>query len=541
MTELSIFENLHRPAFRALALASCIAILASCTTMPESGSRSETASTLLSQSQHATDATDSIGFALAAADKAAADFSTAGARSIYNAACIELALQVQKDGIALPMTFSTPSGSYLLAFETSRSSGTWAPATFEKLLPTADMKRKEFVSKKPLPGYGGALVGVELPPDPRKFYLPRIGASAPVTAVVNFSKPARAGGPTRATLTLYDPAERDTATIAGANRPLAADLTAPFGFYPKPGLIGLLGALRPLKFLNQEGLFLVQPYDPDKIPVVFIHGLMSDPQIWLPTMAAIESDPVLRGNFQFWVFAYPTGNPIAYSAQELREALEGVYEVYPKTKDMVIVNHSLGGDITHLQVIEPGEVLVKGIFKDEAPKILALPDDSKIKRALLYEPNPNIDRVVFIAVPHRGAPMAVNSIGKLGSALIRLPGDVLSGIGNVAKQAALSVTGSEKDFSPNVIIGLSPSSPLLTSMNEVPILVPYHSIIGVRNYPKTPLEKTSDTVVPYTSSHQDAALSEKLVDATHTTIYDRPETIAEVKRILHLHLQASGR
>lgn len=529
----------------ALVLAPLLILLVSCAT-PESGQRAESAvraKDLLAESRHARQPDARIGYALAAAEKASGNLASEDARSIYNAACVEIAMEVGKagSGVTLPATFTTPSGSYQLAFAASRPSGTWAPSTFEKLLPTTDMKRKEFVSKKPLPGFGGAIVGVDLPPDPRNLYLPRIGASAPVTAVVNFSRPATAGGPTRATLTLYNPAERDTATIADAERPLAADLSAPFGYYRKPGLIGILGALRPLKFLNQEGLFLVQPYDPDKIPIVFIHGLMSDPQIWLPEMAAIESDPELRDHFQFWVFAYPTGNPIAYSAYELRQALDGVYKVYPGTKDMVIVNHSLGGDITHLQVIDPGDVLVKGIFKESAPKIMAMPDDSLVKRALIYEPNRKIDRVVFIAAPHRGAPMAINSIGKLGAALIRLPGKVVSDIGSGVMSAAVAASGSEKPYVPNVITGLSPKSPLLISMNEVPMLVPFHSIIGVAGLPKAPLEKTSDTVVPYTSSHQDAALSEKIVPAPHTSIYDHPETIDEVKRILRLHLKTAAR
>ena len=56
---------------------------------------------------------------------------------------------------------------------------------------------------------------------------------------------------------------------------------------------------------------MLEPYDPDRIPVVLIHGLTSIPQMWLPTISAIESDPELRGRYQFWVFAYPTGDPIA--------------------------------------------------------------------------------------------------------------------------------------------------------------------------------------------------------------------------------------
>jgi hypothetical protein len=65
--------------------------------------------------------------------------------------------------------------------------------------------------------------------------------------------------------------------------------------------------------------------------------------MWVPTISAIESDPEIRGRYQFWVFAYPTGDPIALSALKLRESLARVYQLYPKTKDLVLISHSMGG------------------------------------------------------------------------------------------------------------------------------------------------------------------------------------------------------
>ena len=377
--------------------------------------------------------------------------------------------------VSLPAIFSTPSGTYRLEFNPDRSSGTWDPSLFAKLLPTDEIANKRLVSKPPLSGYGGALVGVSLPPNPRELLLPKVGVSAPVTAVVNFSKPARPGDPTRAILTLYDPAKRNSALVAGEKRPLAADFTAPFGYYPNPGEAGILGMLRPGEYLEKEGFFLVQPYDRKKIPIVFVHGLMSVPQMWLPVMAALESDPALRGKFQFWVFAYPTGDPIAYSALQLRRALESVYKVYPRTRDMVIINHSLGGDLTHLQVIDTGDVLVKGIFKQNAPKIMALPPDSPIKQALVFKANPRIKRVVFIATPHRGAPLAVNFIGRIGAALIHLPGAVISDIGTATIEEAAVAAGLNKNFLPNSINGLEPSNsaPHLNERGANPRPVPF--------------------------------------------------------------------
>ena len=535
-------QSLDR-AFRALAFTPLLILLVSCAT-PDSETRSvptARAEKLLAEARHSRNTEARIGFALAAAEEAAGAIPADDARLAYNDACVEIASEIWKSSgeITLPATFSTPAGSFRLEFNPSRPTGVWNPSTFQKLIPTAEIKNQTFVSKGPVSGYGGALVGVSIPPDPRKLFLPEIGVSTAVTAVVGFSKPSQPGKPTRAILTLYDPAKRTSATIAGASRSLAADYKAPFGYYPGASSNGFLGMLRPGKFMRKEGFFLVQPYDPDKIPIVFIHGLMSDPQIWLPMMASIESDPELRRRYQFWVYAYPTGNPIAYSALELRETLEAVYKTYPKSKDMVIVNHSLGGDLTHLQVIDTGNVLVEGIFKQNAPKILALPPDSTVRRGLQFKANPRIERVVFIAAPHRGAPLAINSIGQFGAALIRLPGRVISQIGTATIMEAEEAAGIKKTFIPNSITGLEPDSPLLKSMNKVPIRVPFHSIIGVYGFPKEPLEKTSDTVVPYWSSHLDAALSEKLVPAPHTAIYEHPETIAEVKRILRLNLRES--
>ena len=207
---------------------------------------------------------------------------------------------------------------------------------------------------------------------------------------------------------------------------------------------------------------------------------------------------------------------------------------------MVIVNHSLGGDLTHLQVIDSGDVIVKGIFKENAPKIMALPPDSPIKQALVFKANPRIKRVVFVAAPHRGAPLAANIIGRIGATLIHLPTQVISDVGTATIEEAAAAAGLKKDFVPNSINGLSPSSPLLISMNEVPIRVPFHSIIGVAGEPKAPLEKTSDTVVPYWSSHLAAARSEKIVPYPHTAMFVKPEATDEIKRILHLHLASVG-
>ena len=84
--------------------------------------------------------------------------------------------------------------------------------------------------------------------------------------------------------------------------------------------------------------------------------------MWRDTIDAVESDPVLRGRFQFWAFGYPTGDPISISALQFRESLAGVYRLYPQTKDMVLISHSLGGLLSKMQTISTGRAAWDGVF-----------------------------------------------------------------------------------------------------------------------------------------------------------------------------------
>lgn len=528
-------KNVRLDGFFALCL--CLALLTGCAT-PGTRPEGTSAASLLKQAEAARTPRARLGLLAAAADSAAQAYRRSGAdadRLTYNQASAEFATVWKSSGLSLPLALQSPKGTYQIRSGSTRSSGAWNPDRLTEILPTSAMPNQKLVAKTPPDGFGGVVVGVDRPANPRAKLYPKRGVSVPVTAVLNFEPSSP--GTTTAILTLYNPANRKTAAVAGRTRSLAADLSAPFGYYPLAGKKGFLGMLRPGKYEETEGLYLIQPYDPAKIPLVFIHGLMSSPQMWLPVMAQLEADPELRGKFQFWAFAYPTGDPIAYLALQLREALAQMYKVYPDMKDMMIINHSLGGVITHLQVIDTGDALVNAVFKDKAPKILALPDSSLLKRALIFEANPRIKEIVYIAAPHLGAPLASGFIGRLGASLVKIPTTLVKEVGEKTLGEAMAIAGLKKNEIPNVIYGLDPHQPLLVAMCKQKVKAPCHSIIGVAGRPTSPLEKTSDTVVPYWSSHLDYALSEKIVHATHETICAHPESVAEMKRIAKLYLR----
>jgi hypothetical protein len=282
--------------------------------------------------------------------------TSAEGRSIYNAASQEVTVLLRASAELWNRTemFSSHEGIYRLRFVAgSHKEGAWDPGYFDFLRTPGQVHEKIAHPEARINDWGGVLVGVYKPADPRKYFFPRVGLAVPVTAALDFKPSAPAGGRVRdATLALYDPTRRETVRVAGAQRPLAADFGAPLAYYPEPGLLlGFMAMIRPANYEERAGLYMLEPYDPDRIPVILIHGLTSIPQMWVPTISAIQSDPELRGRYQFWVFAYPTGDPIALSALKLRESLEQIYQLYPKTKDMVLISHSMGGLLSQMQAV----------------------------------------------------------------------------------------------------------------------------------------------------------------------------------------------
>jgi hypothetical protein len=483
-----------------------------------------------------------IGFLLAAARSSSKEFAQGEAgvrpRNIYNISTAELVALFS----AAPHRWNAtsaiegPDAKYRVSFAPgNRKQAIWNPGFFNKILPASTFKEKSLHNVAHPDGFGGTLVGIQKPEDPRKWFLPRMGVSAPLTAVADFKNTSP--GLVTVSIALYDPTRRDRVQIGGKERALAADFGAPLAYYPDPWLLEYAALINPTRYEEREGLYLVQPYDPDKIPVVLVHGLMSIPQMWLPVIEEIEEDPELRGKFQFWTFAYPTGDPVALSALRLRVGLGKAYEIYPKTTDMVMISYSLGGLVGKMQVQTTGEAVWNAIFKGDALRLKAeLPADSLAKRTLVFKANRRIKRSIFICTPHLGSPLASGPLGQLGRTIVLLPAHVLRRAGHLAKSIAETI-GRTGGFLPNSIWGLSPKAPLLLALYPLPIQTPFHSIIGNRGLDKIPIAESSDGVVPYWSSHLPGAVSERIVPAQHVVACQNPVTIEELKRILRLHLK----
>jgi pimeloyl-ACP methyl ester carboxylesterase len=143
-----------------------------------------------------------------------------------------------------------------------------------------------------------------------------------VTSIVDFGPPGAAAR-VKARLRLINPRQRDTVEIAGKRYSVAANYSAPLLSFGRLNelWLGFINMIRGENMRTTSGLLLTEAYDPDRIPVIFVHGLLSSPFIWRRTVLALLKDPEIRRRYQFWAYSYPTGNPISFSALRLREDL----------------------------------------------------------------------------------------------------------------------------------------------------------------------------------------------------------------------------
>jgi hypothetical protein len=524
--------SIHLMILAALAMVGC----APTALPPEEVAHRTAALHLKEAAAKSLTAEQRAGLYLDAAREASALFgsriSAGPAREIYNQAAADLTVLLRSaDNGRLwnrPLTLSSGTTSYRLRCSAATRDGIYQPDWFTSFTPAAEMDMDSIKNRTRQDGLGGALVGARKT-TPLEPFSPKVGVTAPVTAVLDFQG-------RDVTLSLIDPTEKPKARIAGAERTLDADFSAPLAYYPHQSELwqGLMGAIHVSDHMKTTGLYMLQPYDPDRIPLVFVHGLISTPRMWRNVINELEKDPVLRQRYQCWVFAYPTGNPPGYSAYRLREELQKVRHRYPDSKNMVLVGHSMGGLLTRMQLtsLDRGDWDVIG--KDKAANFFrnVKPGDL-VERCTIYRANPHIDRAIFICTPHRGSEMAIGSLGELAIRVISLPTDLVSAAAGSIGSSISIVTGDPKRM-PTSVDGLSPRNPTLKVLDIHPIEAPHHSIIGDRGKGDTP--KSSDGVVEYWSSRVYSAKSEKIVPGPHGAC-ELPETLDELRRILHLHLK----
>jgi len=116
-------------------------------------------------------------------------------------------------------------------------------------------------------------------------------------------------------------------------------------FDPKNGALGLW---RPYDFLIDvgPGIYFLEPYDDERIPVLFVHGMSGHPRQF---SALIERLP--HDRFQAWVLFYPSAadpSRVAHSLVEMLAELRLRFDF----ERMALVAHSAGGLVARAFLLE---------------------------------------------------------------------------------------------------------------------------------------------------------------------------------------------
>jgi pimeloyl-ACP methyl ester carboxylesterase len=350
-----------------------------------------------------------------------------------------------------------------------------------------------------------------------------------------------------ATLQLLDPFTNRSTAIGQRQLTLATDTTTPLATQVSRAHLATLewtGLLESdFERLGVDtGLYMLRPYEPGKIPVVFVHGLVSSPRAWVQAINELQNTPELDAHYQFWLFMYPTGRTIPTSAARLRQALLHARDMLdPDGSDSafnhtVMVGHSMGGVLCKMMA-QDSELQLWNATITVAPDQLKAPPDFRksLDEVMIFRPVPFVSRLVFIATPHRGSPVADSGLGQAVSNLVRRNVETDARIAEVEALNGADVISPElRGHAINAISNLRTDSPILAALNRIPIQprVRYHSIIPL-------IGGTADTdgVVEYRSSHLEGAASELVFAGTHIS-QQEPPVIRELDRVLRDHLAA---
>ena len=350
--------------------------------------------------------------------------------------------------------------------------------------------------------------------------------------------------PVPAVLELYDSLEVRTVDVDGLSIAMARDISAPFDYQLKTTeSTGVLGFLDPGVPEESQGLRFVEPYQPGKIPIVFIHGLLSDPSTWFDTANDLREEAWFNEHYQIWGFRYASGKPFVTSAMYLRNQLQqAVVTLDPQRSDsalrqMVLVGHSMGGLIAKLQIAESEDRIWHSFASVPFASLRASGElRSNLAERCFFAPLPFVRRVILIATPHGGSSFATRGVGRLGASLVQ-PAEEAEQLHDQLVAANPGVFSPQFERRvPTSIDLLEPEDPTLQAIRTMRVSprVCLYSIIGTG---RTMLvEGPGDGAVSVASAVHPGVVSQRFVDATHTEIQRHPDTQAEIRAILQSHL-----
>ncbi len=147
---------------------------------------------------------------------------------------------------------------------------------------------------------------------------------------------------------------------------------------------GFANMIRPFSGLRKPQIYLLDPYDPNKLPLLMVHGLQSTPVEFAGLVNALRADPVIRSRYQIWQFYYASGTPVLVNAAALRDSLvQTIHAVDPKDRDagpkrIVLLGHSMGGVISHTLVSSSRNQVWASVFRVPPSRLKGDRNDPRI-------------------------------------------------------------------------------------------------------------------------------------------------------------------
>ncbi len=419
----------------------------------------------------------------------------------------------------------------------------WRPHDFSRLVISNRFVRTDLETQFFSDGTGVSLIAIREQEKSERFLAAR--CHFPATANLKASPATACNRQPTWVLELANPLTINCTQFNSQSVLLVRDLSAAIRFTTRrESRTYLQDFLRPGVSTAEPKLMLLEPYQRGKIPIIFLHGLLSDPMTWAELFQSILVDPEFQDRYQFWAFQYPTGDAFLRSAANLREELATVVTCIdpegtdPALSQMVLIGHSMGGLVAKLQITSSEDRLWRA-FATKPMEGLQLNETMRtaLQELFYFEPSPHIRRVVYIGTPHNGSAVANQWIGRLGSSLVRVPED------RQRQYEAFKAAnpGVVREFAskriPTSVDMLEPDNPILTTMARMPRspCVTTHSIIGTGGC-SLHCEPT-DGVVPVDSARIPGIESELFVEQEHEHLHHDSRTIQEVLRILRRHLR----
>ncbi|HEX4415470.1 MAG TPA: alpha/beta hydrolase family protein, partial [Lacipirellulaceae bacterium] len=324
---------------------------------------------------------------------------------------------------------------------------------------------------------------------------------------------------------------------------LARDLTAPLAYAAsQENDDWVVNFLRPGHDDTLDGLHMHEPFQPQKIPVVLIHGLASDPLTWSQLENDLRAQPAIFDRYQIWHFRYDTGGPFLGSAARLRQQLAMIHQVYdparcnPNLSRIVLIGHSMGGLVAQLQVTYSGDAVWQAAATQRFDTIITDPATrADLAAAFFFQPSPDVTRVVYIATPHQGSSEATRFAGRLSSAMVEERPVAEARRQQLVRDNPNAFREEIQRRIPTSVDLLEPDSLILQSTQRLPYRqgVALNTIIG--DYRWANSWGPSDGVVSVESASLYGGETETTVDARHTGVLRNPDTSREVTCILMRH------